>query len=434
MKKLDERLVAVDLLIYTIEVNKFVNISLKNEMKDYVELSGREKNNILKFVYGTIDNLILIDYIIGQFVSVDSIKGNHFALNLLRLCTYQIFIIDSDIDDVISNARKISKIRYGRKMSKYIGNIVKKIIDGIETIKLPDENDKINFLSICYSYPIWIIKYWSQYGFDNIQKICIDNTKKIKKSGVLNTNLVGRNLILKGLNDEGFLYEKDEKNKELVHFSKNYNFRNYKTYNDGLFFEIDKNYVRAIDILNPKENSNILNMCCLDGKLSFYSSIKMNGTGYVVSIDKAFENINKVKNIKKLLGMKNISEKIEDCINFNHVYRKKFDYIILEPPSSRLGEIKKMPTIKFANEFIDLKNYIDIQRKMMLNANHYLKDNGKFLYLTTTISEKENLNNINWFIDNFDFEIKEIHQTLPGIDSNTLGVFIALLERKKDNG
>ncbi len=431
MKKLDERLVAVDLLTYTIEINKFRDISLKSEMKDYV-LSSKQKNYILKLVYGTIDNLILIDYIIEQFVSIDSIKKNHFVINLLRTSTYQIFLADNtDFDDVLCNAKKISKERYGRQMSKYIGDILKNMIDGRDNITLPDASDTINFLSICYSYPVWIIKYWAHYGFDVVQKICIDNTKKIKKSAILNTNLLDRNLILKGLNSENIFYEKDDNNKELVHFAKNYNFRNYKTFNDGLFFEIDKNYVRAIDILNPLENSNVLNMCCLDGKLSLYSSVKMNGTGYVVSIDRDYENINKLKKAKQLLGMKNISEKVEDSINYNHVYKKKFDYVILEAPSTRLGEIKKMPHLKFVNEFVDLKNYIDVQRKMMLNANHYLKDNGKLLYLTTTISEKENLNNINWCVDNFDFTIKEIHQTLPGIDSDTLGVFIALLERKK---
>ncbi len=67
---------------------------------------------------------------------------------------------------------------------------------------------------------------------------------------------------------------------------------------------------------------------------------------------------------------------------------------------------------------------------MLLNASHYLKDKGQLLYITTTISQKENIDNINWYIDNFDFEIKEIHQTLPGVDSNSYGVFIALLERK----
>ncbi len=432
MKKLDERLVAVDLLIYTIEINKFKDVSIKAVLDDLGELSVQQRGYISKLVYGTIDNIILIDYVLEQFLADESIKDNHFALNLFRLCVYQIFVFDNvDLEDVVENAYTIAKEKFDKKTGKYIQAVVKNIADNVNKVDFPSPEDIISYLSVAYSYPKWIIKYWATYGFDIVQKMCINNATKQDNYGVINTLKLDRNLIYKGLNNDGLIYSKEDDNKNVIRISNNQNIAKFGSYLNGLFFMMDKSYAMAIDSLNIRENSNVLNMVANNGRLSFYASIKMNGTGYIVSLDSSSQNVDIIKREKERLEIKNIAEKVEDCRYFNPVYTRKFDYIILEAPSTNLGLIKTKPFVKLTSSFMGLKDYVDVQREMLSNASKYLTENGKIIYITTTISEKENVENVNWFVENFNFEIKELHQLFPGVDTETVGMFIALLERKK---
>ncbi len=432
MKNLDERLVAVDLLIYTIEINKFKDVSIKSMLDDFGDLSVQQRNYISKLVYGTIDNIILIDYVLEQFIDDESIKTNHFILNLLRLCVYQLFVFDEvNHEDVVNNAYKITKQKYDKNVGKYVQTIVRNIVANINNVSFPSPEDIISYLSVAYSYPKWIIKYWATYGFDAVQKMCINNATKQNYYGVLNTLKLDRNLIFKGLNNEGLVYSKLEDYKNLINISSNQHVSKFKSYQKGLFFLMDKSYAMAIEALDLKPNSNVLNMVSNNGILSFYASLQMEGTGYIVSLDNSSQNIEIIKQEKERLEIKNISEKLEDSLNFNQIYTRKFDYIILEAPSTNLGLIKTKPFVKLSSTFAGLKQYVDVQRELLANASKYLTENGKIVYITTTISEKENVENVNWFIENFYFEIKELHQLLPGVDTETVGMFIALLERKK---
>lgn len=42
-----------------------------------------------------------------------------------------------------------------------------------------------------------------------------------------------------------------------------------------------------------------------------------------------------------------------------------------------------------------------------------VKKGGVLVYSTCTICRKENIGNIKWFVDNFDFEIDDITEYLP---------------------
>ena len=87
-----------------------------------------------------------------------------------------------------------------------------------------------------------------------------------------------------------------------------------------------------------------------------------------------------------------------------------------------------------------------MQRKILSVVHKYVKPGGILLYSTCTINNDENLSNVKWFIDNYDFEMDSLvpfvsknikansleHgylQLLPGIH-NTDGFFIARMKKR----
>lgn len=72
----------------------------------------------------------------------------------------------------------------------------------------------------------------------------------------------------------------------------------------------------------------------------------------------------------------------------------------MDVPCSGLGIIRKKPEIKWTKNEREIKNIIDIQRKIMNNGASYLKEGGILLYSTCTLNKEENEENINWFLKN----------------------------------
>ena len=82
----------------------------------------------------------------------------------------------------------------------------------------------------------------------------------------------------------------------------------------------------------------------------------------------------------------------------------------------------------------------------MSNSASYVKKGGYLLYSTCTLSKKENMGNVKWFCENFDFEQADITENLPdGLKDSILdkgmielypsihgtdGFFISKLKRK----
>ena len=77
----------------------------------------------------------------------------------------------------------------------------------------------------------------------------------------------------------------------------------------------------------------------------------------------------------------------------------KFDTIIADLPCSATGTIKKNPDIKVNRRDTDIKNFVETQRKIILNLWKMLKDNGYLLYITCSIMPEENQDNIKYLLD-----------------------------------
>ena len=68
-------------------------------------------------------------------------------------------------------------------------------------------------------------------------------------------------------------------------------------------------------------------------------------------------------------------------------------------PCSGIGIIRKNPEIKWTKKRNEIKELIEIQRKIMENAWEYLKKGGIMVYSTCTVNKEENQENITWFLN-----------------------------------
>lgn len=106
--------------------------------------------------------------------------------------------------------------------------------------------------------------------------------------------------------------------------------------------------------------------------------------------------------------------------------------VLADLPCSGLGVIGKKADIKYHMSLEQMEELAALQREILSVAQNYVAPGGVLIYSTCTVNPAENMDNARWFEANFDFEMTNFRQFLPGIDGCD-GFFIAKFVRSTKN-
>ena len=103
-------------------------------------------------------------------------------------------------------------------------------------------------------------------------------------------------------------------------------------------------------------------------------------------------------------------------------FEGKADKILADVPCSGLGIIRKKPDIKWNKDTTDFDVIISVQKKILENANKYLKKGGILVYSTCTLNKNENECVVKEFSTKNAYKIIKMQTILPS--DNCDGFFI----------
>lgn len=421
--------------------NSYNNLALKKLFKENSNLLNEEKAFITEVVNGTLRNIIFIDFVINSFSKTNTKKIKPLILSILRTSTYQIFFMEKIPDSAVCNeAVKITKNKGFQGLSGFVNGVLRNISRNKNNISLPcEKTDPLNFLSIKYSYPTWIINLWlEQFSFDEVKQMCFSNSLPPKISICINTNKITKENLKISLKNDGINFEDGVLSKNSLYIFKTKDISNCNSFKNGYFHIMDESSMKSVEILDPKPNKTLIDICSAPGGKSFYSAYLMQNLGTIFSNDIHPHKIQIIESQKARLGINIINSSVSDACVFNHKYENIADYLILDVPCSGLGILRKKPDIKYNKSLTDIDQLVEIQRKILSTCYKYVKKGGIIIYSTCTISKKENIDNVNWFIKNFDFQLVPFNfnnnltngyiQITPNM-FETDGFFIAKLKR-----
>ena len=85
---------------------------------------------------------------------------------------------------------------------------------------------------------------------------------------------------------------------------------------------------------------------------------------------------------------------------------KKYDYVLIDSPCSSIGTIRRHPEIFFRKSTPNLEELLLKQEKLLNKAKHFLKKNGKIIYMVCSFLPIETTLQINKFLNkNTNFSI-----------------------------
>lgn len=381
------RLLAYNLLIKSEKGNQYSNIILDNALKQN-NMNDADKRLVSALFYGVTEKRITLDYQISRLSSRPIDELDISVLTAIRLGIYQLEFLDripahAAINETVELCSK--------KVSGFV-NAVLRAYTRSKGMVLPEKNDFVKYLSVAYSVcePI-AKKFISVFGENEAEALlkgfacCQDTTVRV------NTLKISRNELSHKLGNASKtefspvgLYTKGSI-RELCGFD------------DGLFFVQDQASQICVEVLDPKENHTVIDVCACPGSKSFGAAINMNNKGKIYSFDLHENKLSLVRSSASRLGIDIIEANANDGRVFIPELEESADCVLCDVPCSGFGVLGKKPELRYKDPAFS-ENLPNIQKAILDNACRYVKRGGTLVYSTCTVLPEENEKNINGFL------------------------------------
>lgn len=445
------REVVLDILLELSEKNEYSSVLIAAVLNKYNYLDSREKAFIKRVSEGTIERRIQIDYVLDIFSKVPVRKMKPLIRELLRLSCFQLLFMDNIPDAAVCNeAVKLAKKRGFRSLQGYVNGVLRAVSRGRDGIVYPDRQTACReYLSVCYSMPLWLTEHFCDtYGEERCETIL----KSFLQRGAVNIRLretleeSERERLIEAWQKAGVSVKRSPYLPYAVEVEKTDGIRSLEGYAQGAFAVQDVSSMLVTEAAGIRQGDTVIDVCAAPGGKAMHAATKLAGTGRVIACDVSERKTHKIEENRERLRMDNVSVMMRDACVRDEELVGQADVLIADVPCSGLGVIGKKQDIKYRVTKESIGQVVELQRKIIANAVHYLKPSGTMMYSTCTMNPAENEEMVKWLCEEHGMETvsmaqdmpeafraeadKGYLQLIPGIH-DTDGFFIAKLRRKK---
>ncbi len=447
-KSVNPRELIVDMLIEITKNGEYSHVVIGQTLEKYQFLSKADRAFLKKVTNGTIEQMIYIDYILNHYSKVKVNKMKPMIRAILRSSVYQLYFMDRIPSSAVCNeAVKLTAKRGFQNLKGFVNGVLRTIVrEGCKEI-LPPKEHITEYLSVKYSAPQWLVTQWmKEYGEEKTERMLAyflqekNTTIRCNKSKITSIELKEK------LVEDGV--------KHIVETPLSYAFEisgydylaGLSSFREGLFAVQDLSSMLVAEASGVVEHNVCIDVCAAPGGKTLHVADKLGGTGKVLCGDISQRKAEKIMENVQRMGFENVAVHVWDATEFEEELKDTADIVLADVPCSGLGVIGRKPDIKFKMNIESMQALIPLQREILSNVKNYVKPGGVLMFSTCTVNERENRENVEWFVEEYpEFQLEDFSnqmpqtikplvkngqlQLLPG-ECNTDGFFIAKLRRK----
>lgn len=388
---------------------------------------------ITKVIYGVLENKIYLDYMIDKLSKVKFKKIHKNVLIILEIGIYNIHFLETKdyatVDKLVDLTKKKNKRSVG-----FVNAILRNFIRNEKEISKIKISDDLKSLSVRYSMPYDITKYiFDNYGMDYTKEFLRYANKESKLSIRVNTTKTNVEILKKDLESIGYTVKDSNISKNALIVDNPNGLVSTTLFENGQFTIQQEASMKTVEVLNPGQNSNILDICAAPGTKTTYIAEYTENTGKILANDISFNKLDLIMENINRLGLRNIELTNFDARVYKDEYKEKFDYVLVDAPCSGLGVMARKPEIRYNRSLEDIRKLAELQREIITNAVQYLKVGGVLVYSTCTIGNIENKENFDYIKKMENMEVIPIdgkdYIEFVSFKDNTDGFFISKFKK-----
>lgn len=286
--------------------------------------------------------------------------------------------------------------------------------------------DSVDFLSLRFNTPIWLIKMWQKhFGKGITYKLLKKNTRpqlltcRVMTMQTTLDQLIKENDAFKPSPVSDMVIFDGKPPKKRAEFFRSFDVFPEKMAVKSFFDNFVQPNVRNVLAYSGGDNSILYELYAKYGR-------DVNFNVGVSNLDERFELARSIR----LANAKNVNLfNAPDPLSMEAAISCEQDLVVVAPSNSCFDEIRQYPDflVKFKQELID--KFILDQKIALEGSSAYLTEDGKLIYIVMTLNRKESHSVIIDFLQKHrDFELVEERQRFPYDELDT-AMYYAILKR-----
>lgn len=365
-------------------------------LKEYIvrdRLDRRDAALASRLCYGVLQNRMLLDHYIQQFLTGSMKKLQPVVLDILRLGMYQLLFLDKvPVSAAVNEAVEQTKKYANRSASGLVNGVLRHAARERDSLQSPTD------LSIRYSHPKELVELLrASVGEDRIEDLLASHNLAPKTVIQVNTLVSSDETVIQAFEEAGATVEPHPWMPHAYSISGFGNLERMELFRSGAFFVQDPAARLAVEAAGLKPKMDVLDACSAPGGKSFAASLVMENEGSIISCDIHEHKIELLRKGAERLRMEIMHPRLQDASVPVPEWENRFDVVIADVPCSGLGVIRKKPDIRF-KDLAGLERLPEVQKRIIHNVCSYVKPGGVLLYSTCTILKRENEAVIDWFL------------------------------------
>ncbi|MGI6743874.1 MAG: 16S rRNA (cytosine(967)-C(5))-methyltransferase RsmB [Eubacteriales bacterium] len=378
-------------LMRLLRTDGYANIETETSAAKY-DLKEDDRALYTALVMGVTGRAISLDWLVGQFSSRKPEKLDRDVLTVLRLGFYQLFFMDRIPDHAAVNETvELAKncCARGAAVSGFVNAVMRSALRGRDKLKWPDPAlDRVSALSVRHSLPEWLVRLWLKGYPENAEALMEYANSTPPLTLRVNTLRTTAESLRDRIEADGFKAEIHSDTPYAVTTDASYNLLSEKY--PGEFFVQDRASQTASEAFGAEAGESILDACAAPGGKSFYSALRMNNDGKIISCDIHKNKPALIQEGAEALGITIIKPIISDSSKPDERLKKQlFDRVLCDVPCSGLGVIAKKPDIRYKDKK-QIDQLPEKQFAILENCSNYVRPGGILMYSTCTLVPDEN--------------------------------------------
>ena len=425
------REIVLDTLLEMERGKVYSNQIIKAVLDKYDYLDRQEKRFIKRLAEGCVERRIELDYILDQYSNVPTAKMKPLIRCLMRMSVYQILYMDSVPDSAACNeAVKLAGRRKFTNLKGFVNGVLRKVISRKDCIPLPDpEGDPLQYLSVRYSMPEWIVRMWlAEYGEEQARELLeqLLAVHPVTIRFVSRVTEAQRQDYIRRWQQRGVRVTRSDALEYAYYLEGVLGGAALEGYEQGAFLVQDVSSMLCVEAAGLREGDRVMDVCAAPGGKALLAAQK---ASHVLARDVSEPKLLRIRENARRMGLE---EKLElelwDARRTDEARRESADVVFMDVPCSGLGVLGKKRDIKYHVTSESLESLIELQRQIVQGSWQYVKPGGVLMYSTCTINRRENQEACDWICGNFPFVLEESRQLLPR-QAQMDGFFYARLRR-----
>lgn len=356
-----------------------------------------------EIVYGTIQRLKTIDFVLAGKVKGWPDKIESWVRSLLRLSYYQLCWLDRvPAHAVVDEAVRIAKRRGHAGIAGLVNGVLRGLLrDGVKPV-LPAGLSEAERIALAHSYPRWLVERWlAAYGAARTESLCAAGNEPPHASARVNRLRADRGRLLAEMAEAGLDVRPSPLSPDGIVAVRSGNLAATPWYRDGMLTVQDESSMLVAAVADPRPGMRVLDCCAAPGGKTTHLAERMGDSGEVFANDIHAHKEALIAQQAERLGLASIRTVVSDALELPSRFAAgSMDVVLLDVPCSGLGVIRRKPEIKWNKRPEDIAELAALQRSLLERVSALVRPGGTLVYSTCTIAKEENEETVRRFLAN----------------------------------